>query len=274
MGEQRAFANQEREFHSRRLTRLGRALLMLIASVLSLMAVALLGADQLYHPETFQVDQLKIAGQFRYLDPADVEEAVIDKAQGNFFSLDLQSIKADVQALAWVESVDVRREWPDTLVISIVEHRPAMRWGKQKWLSTAGAIIELPESIEAKDVVSLSGSDSQAQRILQQAANWQKALAKQGLELRAVELSDSEAWTLRLYSPVHNAEFDLLLGHEEVPQRLERFELIFNKQFKFSEHPLKRVDARYPDGLAVEHAQLEVSDLEALPIRSAIALNK
>ena len=271
MSGQRAFANQEREFQARRLGKLGRGLLLMIASLLSLAALGLLGADQLYRPDTFKIDQLKIIGQFRYIDPVDIENAVLGKAKGNFFSLDLDGIKTIAEGIAWVESVDVRREWPSTLVLSVSEHKPAMRWKDGKWVSTAGAIIELPKSITAKHVVELNGADSQAKRILMQATQWRKELIKHGLEVRAVDLSESEAWTITLFYQGHDAEFDLHLGHEQVAQRLQRFEFLFNKQFKFSERPLRRVDARYPDGLAVELVESDLSQIKLLPSPTAMA---
>jgi len=269
---QRAFANQEREFQVRRFGKIGRAALMALATVLSFVAVSLLVADHMYRPDTFKIDKLKITGQFRYLAPSAVEAAVINKASGNFFSLDLDSIKKDVEKLNWVESVAVRREWPDTLVITVREHTPAMRWGENKWVSTVGTVIELPQSIEAKNVISLSGNDSQSKRILFQATRWKDELRKQGLELRGVTLSESEAWTLKLYFVGYDSEFDLLLGHEEVEERLERFELLFDRRFKYSERPLKRVDARYPDGLAVKQADAVISTTSAMPSDLAIAL--
>jgi cell division protein FtsQ len=273
VSEQRAFANQEREFQVRRFGKFGRGLVMMLASVLSFVALSLLVTDHLYRPDTFKIDQLKIIGQFRYIEARAIEAAVIDRASGNFFSLDLDDIKAKAEELAWVESVDVRRQWPDTLVLSVREHLPAMRWGKDKWISTAGVVIELPESIEASGVITLLGSESQAKRILLQATRWKKELLEQGLEVRGVSLSESEAWTIRLYYQGYDAEFDLLLGHEQVAKRLERFELLFNRQFKFSERPLKRVDARYPDGLAVEQASAVLLNLLALPNDPAIASN-
>lgn len=273
MSKQRAFANQEREFQVRRFGKLGRGLVLALASVLSFVALSLLVVDHLYRPDTFKIDQLKITGKFRYIDPQSIEAAVIDAASGNFFSLDLDSIKAEAENIAWVESVDVRREWPDTLVLSVSEHRPAMRWGSDQWVSTTGVVIKLPESIEASDVVTLKGSESQAKRILMQATRWKKELVAQSLELRGVELSESGAWTLTLYYHAYDAEFDVLLGHEEIAQRLQRFELLFERQFKYSERPLKRVDARYPDGLAVEQTQAVSLSTRALPNHMAIALN-
>ena len=204
---------------------------------------------------------------------------MVDSASGNFFSLDLDQIKAKAQSLAWVESVDVRREWPETLVLAVQEHRPAMRWGKGKWVTTTGRVIELPESIDAKNVITLSGRESQAKRILMKATHWKAKLQAHGLELRGVSLSDSDAWTLELFDQAQNAEFDLLLGHQDVSERLARFQMLFDKKFRFAERPLKRVDARYPDGLAVAHAKAVSTNTNsinsiAIPSGLAVAVNQ
>ncbi len=275
MTKQRAFANQEREYQARRFGKLGRATVMTLATVMSFVALGLLIADHLYRPDTFKIEQLKITGQFRYLKPSDVEAIVVDNASGNFFSLDLDQIKAKAQSLAWVESVDVRREWPETLVIAVQEHRPAMRWGTGKWVTTSGRVIELPESIAANNVITLNGRESQAKRILMKATHWKAKLRAHGLEVRGVSLSDSDAWTLELYDHAQNAEFDLLLGHQDVTERLARFQMLFDKKFRFADRPLKRVDARYPDGLAVAHADpvsTNTNSINSSVIPSGLAL--
>lgn len=279
MAKQRAFANQEREYQARRFGKLGRSAVMTLATLMSFVALGLLVADHLYRPDTFKIEQLKITGQFRYLKPSDVEAVVVDSASGNFFSLDLDQIKAKAQSLAWVESVDVRREWPETLVLAVQEHRPAMRWGKGKWVTTAGQVIELPESIDAKNVITLNGRESQAKRILMKATHWKAKLQTHGLELRGVSLSDSDAWTLELFDQAQNAQFDLLLGHQDVSERLARFQMLFDKKFRFAERPLKRVDARYPDGLAVAHVKAVSTntnsiDSIAIPSGLAVAVNQ
>lgn len=249
----RALANQEREYQVRRLGKLGRALLMTVASVLSVLTLALLAADQLFHPDAFVIKELKIKGKFRYLQPAEVGSVLREQDLGNFFSVELDLLKVKVEDLEWVQSADVRRQWPNSLIVSIVEHQPAMRWGDDKWVSTSGSIIALPADIADAKVITLNGDEAQSKRILLQAARWQKDFADEGLELRKTKLSNSQAWTLRLYYPELDSEFDLLLGSNDVAARLARFKVLFNEQLKFSDRTLKRVDARYPDGLAVKH---------------------
>ncbi len=272
MTQKRAFAHQEKEFQARRLSKLGRGLTIMLATALSFLTIALLAVDQLYRPDTFVIAELKIKGKFRYLAASAVEEVVRAQDLGNFFSVELDEIKAKVEELAWVQSADVRREWPNSLSISVSEHQPAMRWGNKKWVSTAGVVVELPSKLDAPNAIVLRGSETQSKRILVQAASWKKNLAGQGIELREVSLSDSEAWTLSLRFDALDSDFKLLLGRENVTERLARFKTLFNTQLQFSEYRLERVDARYPDGLAVEHGQTKINTDETAALNASTVL--
>ena len=257
MSRQRAFANQERHEQAQRLARMGRSLLLLVATVLSFATVGLLTADQLYRPDTFAIDQLKITGRFRYLDPVRVEQAVRDVAAGNFFSVNLREIEDRVETLSWVQDAAVRREWPDTLLVRVREQRPVMRWGKDRWVNADGEVIRLPDNAELANAITLSGTPRNASLMLHTAIRWKRQLQNSGLHLHAVSLSGSHAWTLTVFDPEHRQAFQILLGREEPEYRLRRFQYLFADQFRGTRQRLDRVDARYPDGLAIKATQVE-----------------
>ena len=257
MTTQRAFANKEKEAQAKRLSRFGRAGLVLLATVLSLSAILLLALDKLYRPDAFVIDQLKIKGQFRYLKPEDVEAAIGDDALANFFSIELVELKRRIESLPWVQHADVRRKWPNTLQVNVHEHVPVMRWKDDKWVTSSGLVIDLPGDVGVANAIVLSANESDAAYVLKQAFIWKKRMLEKQLTLREVRLSASRAWALTLYCETTNAQFELLLGHEKVEQRLVRFEAFFEQLIRESNQQLKRVDARYPDGLAVDMVKLD-----------------
>lgn len=264
----RALANQERQLQTQRLSKMGRSLLLLTATILSFATVSLLVADQLYRPQAFVIDQLKIKGKFRYFEPIEVEQVVKQESFGNFFSVDLIKIKKNVEALAWVQGADVRREWPNTLSIHITEHRPLMPFkaaGSSNespqgnyWLTSLGEVVDLPSEFDLVNPITLTGNIRDSQLILKQTYHWKKLIESYGLRLVDVELSDSQAWVLGL-SDLEN-KFDLLLGRVDIEQRLSRFLFLFESQFKQSNQQLVRVDARYPNGLAIKSELIEVEE--------------
>lgn len=260
----RALANQARQAQSQRLSKFGKSLLLLFATVLSFATIILLMADQLYRPESFVIDQLKIQGKFRYLDPMDVEGVLDTNTLGNFFSIDLLKIKHQIEAISWVQSADVRREWPNTLLVDIDEHRPVMSWtpfnqndrNEQKyWLTSSGEVVALDEEIGIANPIELSANKRDSQLLLGQTYQWKKQVEQHQLKLIGVTLSESHAWQLRL--SYLEKEFDVLLGRDDVAQRLSRFLHLFDNQFRHSNKQLNRVDARYPNGLAIQSETIE-----------------
>ena len=252
MTQQRALANKEREVQAQRLSRFGHACVVGFATLFSFLAIGLLAVDKLYHPETFVIDQLKIKGNFRYLEPRDIEDVVGTKALTNFFSIELVEIKRKVESLPWVRHADIRREWPNTLVVNVEEHIPVMRWEGDMWVTSTGKVIDLPNDIQLSNVITLYANEVDSLLALSTAFRWKKKLLKDQLELQKLKLSASRAWTITLYDRASDAQFELLLGREEVEQRLSRFQKLFDQQLSQLSIQLVRVDARYPDGLAVK----------------------
>jgi len=261
---QRALANQQQQASVERMSRLGRNMVMLLATVLSFVTVTLLVVDRLYRPDNFVINQLKIQGQFRYLAPTEIESLVRSHELGNFFAINLDVIKADIQTHPWVQEAEVRREWPDALNVHVKEHRPVARWKKDKWVNAQGQVVDLPIKDMPRVAIVLDGKPQDAAMMLNQTIAWKRQLESSGLLIRQLELSTSHAWTLSLYYPLNDFEFTLLLGREDVAERLARFQNLFDKRFKDANEQLQRVDARYPDGLAIKS--------KPLPLKPELAL--
>ncbi|MBT8116161.1 MAG: FtsQ-type POTRA domain-containing protein [Arenicella sp.] len=256
MTRKRALAHREHQQQVRRVTKFGRSALLLLATLLSFGTLGLLAADQLYRPDFFVIDQLKIKGKLQHLDPARVKQTVERLQLGNFFSIDLRKVKNAVEQMQWVQNADVRREWPNSLMIRINEHRPVMRWGREQWVNSLGQVINLPENPALRSPTTLYGNENDSQLMLARTLRWKQELAPTGLQLSEVSLSGSHAWTLLLHDPRSQHSFELLLGRDDVEQRLVRFRFLYASQLQRNDLRLDRVDARYPDGLAVSSTRL------------------
>ena len=266
MSKKRAFANREQKKRYIRFVRVQRSTVLLLATCLSFFAVCLLMADQLFRPDSFSIDELKIRGTFKHLQPQEVELVVINRARGNFFAINLDEIRHEVEKLKWVQSADIRREWPDTLLVNIVEHRPVMRWGESKWVNTQGKVVELGAGEFIDKPIVLRGDEKDARLIMQKVMFWSRDLDTLGLSIREASLSSTHAWKLKLkktYSDEQQST-ELLLGRRDVEQRFTRFIEMYKNSFQFMDINLHKVDARYPNGLAVTQTKKLESEKELL----------
>ena len=259
----RALANQERQAYAAKMARLGRAVLLLAATISSLGVVVLVVLDQLYSPESFAIEQLEIRGSFKHLEPQQIEAVLMQKPVGNFFSIELDDIKRRIEQLPWVQEADVRRAWPSSLLIHVSEQQAVMRWQNNRWVNSLGQIIDLPLSHTSSEQIVLSGSEKDSRHMLHTARQWAPLVERSGLELIGLSLTNRQAVSLKLKEVSRQSQFELMLGRNEVEQRLVRFLALFEQQYRNSNQRLLRVDARYPDGLAIKSEQVEVSDAVA-----------
>lgn len=279
----RALANQERAAQAKRLMQMVKGLIVALATIMTFAMVVLLIADNLFRPDSFVINQVKIKGKFNYLSPQTVQGAVSEENLGNFFSIELSEIKNRVESLSWVKSADVRREWPHTLSVTVHEHKPVMRWrnihssnnkqhqhvgnnnkhGVEQWVSLGGHIVTLDTPLNKASPITLIGDEPNARELLMQAITWQKKLASSGLKVQEVSLSTSQSWRLTLTNNEPKNNFELLLGRDHADDRLARFQTLFDKHFKNTNKQLVRVDARYPDGLAVNAIEVPLNDIKS-----------
>ena len=100
-------------------------LLMLAASAVLLVA----GAVWLVRVPSLPVRQVSFVEPLEHTRRLEIEQVLPASIKGNFFSINLDAVRASMEQLPWVRKVEVRRVWPSRLEISVEEHRPAARWG-------------------------------------------------------------------------------------------------------------------------------------------------
>ena len=227
------------------LLRLSAWLLAVALVLLPVIAVleGWIGADR------WPLQTLRVHGTFERIDEAKLRETLLPYAQAGFFAVELREAQDEVAALPWVERAEVRKRWPDVLEVTVVEHRPFARWGKDQLLSDHGRLfpaagIEVPAGLPA-----LSGP---AERVADVVAlyNESRALfAPTGLDVEQVVLDARGSWTLALTGGAH-----VLVGRQDARERLARFARIAPRLLGNADQPLARVDLRYTNGFAIAWA--------------------
>ena len=110
---------------------------LIAVALVALPVVAVLrgwiGADR------WALTHLRATGRFEHVDPRLVQRALLPHAKRGYFAVDLQAAQAAVARLPWVDQAQVRKRWPDVLEVTITEHRPFARWGRDRLLSDRGA---------------------------------------------------------------------------------------------------------------------------------------
>jgi len=250
MNPRRAFEEGERQQKLDRRGRRRQALIGLVAVGITALTVVAVATDKLLRPGAFPIKELRLRGEFDRLDPEQVRQAIIGKLGDNYFSLDLGLIEQAVEDLPWVYQATVKRSWPDGLKVRVEEQQPVARWGEDKWLNDRAQIIELDPGFQGPGMVMLSGPESVAGHVWGKYNEWKPLLATVGLEIEAMAIDERFSWVLSLRMVTSMHQIQVLLGLDDLDQRLRRFVGSFPVLTRESP-PLVSVDLRYPNGLAV-----------------------
>ena len=105
---------------------------------------AVWGVMKLQDPRVMPLSVVRIDGDFRHMHRGDLEQAIGSAIRGNFFTVDVAGIRAAAHRPPWVDEVSVRRVWPATLQMQVVEQVPLARWGESGLINGRGEVFRPP----------------------------------------------------------------------------------------------------------------------------------
>jgi cell division protein FtsQ len=195
----------------------------------------------------FPLREVRITHAIAHVTRAQIEAIVAREVNGNFFTLDLERARSGFEKLPWVRNVNVRRQWPDRLDVSLEEHVPLGRWGTDALVNTYGELFGAAfDATPARELPLFVGPPGSAKEIAIQYAYFSRSLAALGLVPVQVQVSPRRAWQVRLSTGT-----TLQLGREHVEARLDRFVAAYERTIGRLQRRLSYVDMRYPNGFAV-----------------------
>ncbi len=191
----------------------------------------------------FPLREVRIMEAPAHVTMQQVETIVTQEVKGNFFTLDLGRARSGFEKLPWVRNVNVRRQWPDRLEVSLEEHVPLGRWSATALVNTYGELFAAAYDGQLPAFVGPAGSEKE---IAIQYGYFKRSLAALGMAPVQVQVSPRRAWQVRVSNGI-----TLQLGRENVEPRLDRFVAAYERTLGRLQRRITYVDLRYPNGFAV-----------------------
>lgn len=189
--------------------------------------------------------RMNVSAPFHFVSPSKVRQIAAPYLKNGFFAVDLGKIDQELSRQHWVEQVEVRKQWPDTLIVQIKEYRPVALWNTKQLLAEEGSVFARP-SYAMPPMPQFTGQEAQAKDILQFYKTTQPLFRTVGLAIKNVSLSERNAWRVELSDGMV-----LEVGRNDVEQRLKRFVRFLPKIKSEETRRLVHVDLRYTNGFAL-----------------------
>ncbi|MEM6484328.1 MAG: FtsQ-type POTRA domain-containing protein [Pseudomonadota bacterium] len=196
------------------------------------------------------VERVLVLGTLAHTQENAVREALGPHLDSGLLLVDLQRLQNRLQELPWVFRAEIRRRFPDTLEVRVVEQQPIARWGESSFLNHEAKVVSVADSERWRDLPSISGVEGNEEILVERYMQLRERLASTGLAPRALQ----QDGVGQLFATLGDG-IEVALGAEQFTIRLERFVALWESELKTAEREIARVDLRYETGAAVAFVQ-------------------
>ena len=229
------------------------ATVLFLGCVLGVLAA---GGAWLLRQPAFSIGHIAVEGELSHTSAMSLRANVLPQLKGNFFTVDLESARQAFEQVPWVQSAQVRREFPSGLRVQLQEHDVAAFWGPEgsaTLVDSQGNVFEADaDEVDDDGLPRLLGAPERSADLLQMARRLIPMLEPLGSPMRQLELSGHGAWRVLLAS---GAVLQLGAGtQQELLERAQRFVTTLAtvaQQQGRSVEKLEYADLRYDGGYAL-----------------------
>jgi len=243
-------------------------LMHLLADTLIVLAIVGLGwaaASSLKHLPIFPVREVKIAGEPQRVSAEQIAHVARTGISGNFFTLDLDVLRAAVEQLPWVRSATVRRIWPDGIEITLQEHDAVAIWrphnGETGLINGKGEVFHAEPPEQSHPLPRFNGPTGRAEDILLRHREFSQTLSGIGRTIDTISLSPRGAWRFRL-----DDGLIVELGRDQeglsLSERTQRLAAHY-ENLKLQMGSIRLADLRYPNGFALSASLRPAATMDA-----------
>jgi cell division protein FtsQ len=197
------------------------------------------------------VNSVRVAGEFKHVSRYALEQVVADQITKGFFEVDVEAVRAASRALPWVREASVRRVWPDSLHVAIVEREPVARWNDETLMEADGSLFKPHGQAGELNLPKLFGPPESEREVLAAHHRFRDVLGPLGGGIESLRLLERGGWHLVLVNGT-----TLVLAEGQDAATLKRFARAAAKEIAEHLDQIEQVDLRYAGGFAVRLRQV------------------
>ena len=217
---------------------------LLLALALAMIGLGLVGLKGVFDQWSyFQVRQVVVTGNLHEADPELIKKTMLSGRSMNLINVPMDILTEKVRQLPWVRNVEIRRVWPNSLEVNVVEQVPVARWGSDQLLNNSGEVFD---GDTENSLPWFEGAEQDANQILMQYQRFSDLLRPLQLSITHLKLSDRQAWTMELSNGL-----SVIVGRTRPDVLLRQWVMAYPQVIVGPVQKGERVDLRYANGVAL-----------------------
>lgn len=193
------------------------------------------------------IQHVDIQGELNHLEKSQLLLEVENHlTTSSFIKENLSDIQSVLEAHPWVDEVHLRRQWPDKLLVKIIEQRPIARWEKIGFLNHRGELIRLEKHSKLDQLPVLVGSPENSRELMRQYQDLSLILGRYDLKLDKLEKKLLGSWRIYL-----DNGWSIITGQNDSIKKIQKLMIMVSENKIDHLNNVSVFDLRYENGLAV-----------------------
>ncbi|XBC38366.1 MAG: cell division protein FtsQ/DivIB [Buchnera aphidicola (Floraphis meitanensis)] len=193
-----------------------------------------------------------ITGPFDSLNQKEIRNFIFSlKKSYNYFSPYETDIKNKLEAFYFVKVVTIKKQWPDKILIHIINTTPIAYWNDKYILNENKTLSNtLKKKSNISKILYFYGPESNKEEILSNYNTVKNILQENNIILKSISITPQHTWKL-----IIKKNIVIILGKINNISQLKQLTYIWKileNEEKVKRKKIKRIDLRYKSGIAIE----------------------
>ena len=187
-----------------------------------------------------------ISSELINVNEDDISKAVKYLYSKSFFDIDLNYLKNKLEKIEWVRKINVRRSYPNEIIIDIEEHTPILIWNNKMYINTYGEKFNVSKI--DKNIPILISDESRINEVFTYFKLFNEKLSSRKLDFKITKIMENEIRSLTISL---SSGINIQLGSKDVNIKIPLFFEIYNSLNTRDLNKIRYIDMRYSNGFSV-----------------------
>ena len=193
------------------------------------------------------ITSINIEGDLKRVSKKGVEIAVLEIKNKGFLTVNQGEYKDKLEAIDWVKSVKINKQWPNTINVVVVEDDVIALWNKRLLLNSSGELYALDQRDVPDELIQFSGPEDRENEVYRRYKLYNDELVRRGILIEEIELDLRGSWVITVRPSIK-----IKLGEENTEERFERFLTIWDQSLLENFELISYIDLRYSEGFVIK----------------------
>ena len=193
------------------------------------------------------ITSINIEGDLKRVSKKGIETVVLELKNQGFLTVNQSKYKDKLEAIDWVKSVKINKQWPNTINLIVEEDDVIGLWNERLLLNSAGELYVLDQRVVPDELIQFFGPEDRENEVYRRYKLYNDELVTRGILIEEIELDLRGSWIITVRPSIK-----IKLGEENTEERFERFLTIWDQSLLENFELISYIDLRYSEGFVIK----------------------